>query len=140
MIGSGSVSLVALVTLRPVAFGFAFAAGIFVSTALSLLTRGFPWLLFLVTADSVSTGGVPAAFVRALVVLVVVGAGVTGPALLLVDAVVAVVDLLAMIYQCERRGSGNHSTDFQHARRASRSHDQDVNTRGSDRSKRVCLF
>jgi len=106
MMGSGSVSLAALVALRPVVFDFAFGAGIFVSTALSLLTRGFRWLFFLVTADSVSTGVVTAAFVRALVVLVVVGAGVAAPALLLVEALVAAVDLLAMVYECERRGSG----------------------------------
>jgi len=107
MIGSGSVSLVALVALRPAAFNFAFTAGIFVSTALSLLTRGFRWL-FLVTADSVSDV-VAAAFVRALVVLVVVGAGVT---LLLVEALVAAVDLLAMVY-----GEGFNLNMMPHATR-----------------------
>jgi hypothetical protein len=98
IIGSGSVSLVALVALRPVAFDLAFGAGILVSTALSLLTRGFRWLSFFSTVGSGSTV-VAAAFARALVVLVVVGAGVTSPALVLVEALVAAVDLLAMAYE-----------------------------------------
>ena len=90
IIGSGSISLVALVALRTVAFDFAFAAGIFVSTTLSLLTRGFRWLVLLGTVGSGSTGVVAAAFVRALVALVVVKGWV-------IIVLVAAVDLLAMV-------------------------------------------
>lgn len=96
MIASESESLVSLFALRPVIFDFVLAVGSFVTTALSLLTRGFRWLVFL---GSGSTTAAAAAFVRALVVLVVVDAGVTRPVLVLVEALVAVVDLLAIDYR-----------------------------------------
>ena len=92
MIGSESDSLGNFVALRPVAFCFPFVAGIFVSAALSLLTRGVRWYAFFVTTGWGSTVTAAAAFVRALVVLIVV----CGTARVLVELRVAAVDLLAI--------------------------------------------
>lgn len=111
MIGSDSDSLGGLATLRPVAFCFPFVAGIFVSTALSLLTRGFRWYVFFVPTGSGSTAVAAAAFVRALVVLVVVG----GTSRVLVEVRVAAVNLLAIaLGGCSNEDSGNACPDACH--------------------------
>ena len=67
---------------------------------MSLLARGFLVLVFLVATGSVWDGGGDVAFfaaVLALVALVVVGSGIAVVDLTLVDALVVVVDLLAIL-------------------------------------------